>query len=128
MDFPENLFYTRDHKWLCWDGGAALIGITAFAVKEWGNLVYIDVEVGNKQYSAGDVFGAIRAAKTVSGLFLPVGGTILEVNPQVKRHPGLVNGDPYGHGWLIKINTSGAPYPGTLMHKEKYCRLIGMDT
>lgn len=103
MNFPASLRYTKDHEWVKLDGNTATIGITDFAQKELGDIVYVEVETIGKALSAGDVFGTVEAVKTVSDLFLPVSGTITELNPALGNAPELVNNDPYGEGWMIKM-------------------------
>lgn len=125
MEFPENFFYTKNHEWFCWDGNEGVIGITAFAAKEFDEIVYIDIESERKEFSAGDVIGRIQADKKVSYLILPVDGVILDINPKIRTEPTLVNSNPYGKGWLVRIKVTGEPRPSTLMHKEKYCRFLG---
>ncbi|MEJ0102904.1 MAG: glycine cleavage system protein GcvH [Bacteroidota bacterium] len=103
MSFPANLRYTKDHEWIKIEGDTATIGITDFAQKELGDIVYVEVEVIGKELEAGSVFGTVEAVKTVSDLYLPVNGTILELNPALGTAPELVNNDPYGQGWMIKM-------------------------
>jgi len=103
MNFPADLRYTKDHEWIKMDGNIATIGITDFAQSELGDIVYVEVETIGKSLKAGDVFGTVEAVKTVSDLFLPVDGTINELNPVLGNAPELVNNDPYGEGWMIKM-------------------------
>ncbi len=103
MNFPADLRYTKDHEWIKLDGHVATIGITDFAQKELGDIVYVEVETIGKLLKAGDVFGTVEAVKTVSDLFLPVDGTITELNPALANAPELVNNDPYGKGWMVKM-------------------------
>jgi glycine cleavage system H protein len=103
MNYPENLRYTKDHEWISLEGNTATIGITDFAQRELGDIVYIDVETIGKPLAVGTVFGTVEAVKTVSDLFLPVSGTITELNPVLANNPELVNNDPYGKGWMIKM-------------------------
>ena len=103
MSFPANLRYTKEHEWIKVEGDIAIIGITDFAQKELGDIVYVEVELIGKELEAGAVFGTVEAVKTVSDLFLPVTGTILELNPALGGAPELVNNDPYGEGWMIKM-------------------------
>ncbi len=103
MSFPANLRYTKDHEWIKIEGDTATIGITDFAQKELGDIVYVEVEVIGKELEAGSLFGTVEAVKTVSDLYLPVNGTILELNPALGTAPELVNNDPYGQGWMIKM-------------------------
>lgn len=103
MNFPASLRYTKDHEWIKLEGDTAIIGITDFAQKELGDIVYVEVETIGKALTAGDVFGTVEAVKTVSDLFLPVSGTITELNPALANAPELVNNDPYGEGWMVKM-------------------------
>ena len=106
MNVPENLFYTEDHEWVRIEGDEAYVGITDFAQGELGDIVYIDVETEGESLEGGAVFGTVEAVKTVSDLFMPVSGEILEVNAGLSDDPELVNTDPYGAGWMIKIKIS----------------------
>jgi len=103
MSFPANLRYTKEHEWIKIEGDTATIGITDFAQKELGDIVYVEVETIGKDLEAGAVFGTVEAVKTVSDLFLPVSGKIVELNPALGSAPELVNNDPYGAGWMIKM-------------------------
>src|SRR6202011_3001627 len=104
MNFPENLRYTKDHEWIRLEkDNIAVIGITEFAQQELGDIVYVEIETIGKQLAAETVFGTVEAVKTVSDLFLPLAGTILELNPALAATPELVNSDPYGEGWVIKV-------------------------
>ena len=103
MNFPENLRYTKDHEWVLLEGDIATIGITDFAQHELGDIVYVEIETKGKSLSAETVFGTVEAVKTVSDLFLPVSGTITEINPILESEPEKVNTDPYGDGWMIKM-------------------------
>ena len=103
MNFPSELRYTKDHEWIKLDGDIATIGITDYAQRELGDIVYVEVETIGKSLDAGAVFGTVEAVKTVSDLFLPVNGTIKELNPDLANAPELVNTDPYGKGWMIKM-------------------------
>jgi glycine cleavage system H protein len=103
MNFPEQLYYTKDHEWVLIEGNTATIGITDFAQKELGDIVYVEVETVGKTLEAGVVFGTVEAVKTVSDLFLPLSGTITALNPILTKQPELVNTDPYGAGWMIKM-------------------------
>ena len=106
MSFPANLRYTKDHEWIKIEGDTAIVGITDFAQKELGDIVYVEVELIGKELEAGSVFGTVEAVKTVSDLYLPVSGTILELNPALGAAPELVNTDPYGAGWMIKMTVN----------------------
>lgn len=106
MNFPAELRYTKDHEWVSLDGDIATIGITEFAQGELGDIVYVDVDTIGKALEAGDVFGTVEAVKTVSDLFLPVSGVITELNPALSNAPELVNTDPYGEGWMVKMKVN----------------------
>lgn len=125
MNFPEQIKYTKEHEWISVEGDIATIGITAFAQGELGDIVFIDIETVGKDMSADQVFGTVEAVKTVSDLFLPVSGTILEKNPQLANQPELVNQDPYGDGWMIKIKIADAAQLNNLMDVQAYKALIG---
>jgi glycine cleavage system H protein len=120
MNFPSNLRYTKDHEWVSLAGDIATIGITDFAQRELGDIVYVEVETVGKTMEAGDVFGTVEAVKTVSDLFLPVSGTILELNPALAGAPELVNNDPYGAGWMVKIKVTIAADVNNLMDAAAY--------
>jgi glycine cleavage system H protein len=120
MNFPSNLRYTKDHEWVSLAGDIATIGITDFAQRELGDIVYVEVETVGKTMEAGDVFGTVEAVKTVSDLFLPVSGTILELNPALAGAPELVNNDPYGAGWMVKIKVTTAADVNNLMDAAAY--------
>ena len=125
MNFPENLRYTKDHEWVSLEGNVATIGITDFAQRELGDIVYIDISSKGKQLSAEAVFGTVEAVKTVSDLFLPVAGTISEINPLLDAKPELVNSDPYGDGWMVKMTVNDVADYETLMTAEAYTAAVG---
>jgi len=106
MNFPANLRYTKDHEWISLDGNIATIGITDYAQRELGDIVYVEVDTIGKSLEAGAVFGTVEAVKTVSDLFLPVSGTITELNPDLAGTPESVNNDPYGAGWMVKMTVN----------------------
>src|SRR5205085_8014577 len=108
MNFPENLRYTKDHEWIKLEGNAATVGITEFAQSELGDIVYVDIDSVGKALNAEGIFGTVEAVKTVSDLFLPMTATITEVNPALANQPELVNSDPYGDGWMIKMTVENA--------------------
>lgn len=108
MNFPENLRYTKDHEWVSLDGNTATIGITDFAQRELGDIVYVDITSKGKAVAAEEVFGTVEAVKTVSDLFSPLAGTITETNPALDTQPELVNTDPYGQGWMVKMTVTDA--------------------
>ena len=125
MNFPSNLKYSKDHEWLRVEGNEAYIGITEFAQGELGDIVFVDIGTRGDTLDKEAVFGTIEAVKTVSDLFMPVGGKVMEVNSKIDTNPELVNKDPYGEGWLIKITISNPTEAGALMSAEDYKKLIG---
>ena len=125
MNFPEQIKYTKEHEWISVEGDVATIGITAFAQGELGDIIFIDIETVGKEMGADQVFGTVEAVKTVSDLFLPVSGTILEKNPLLESQPELVNQDPYGDGWMIKMKITDAAQLNKLMDVQAYKALIG---
>ena len=125
MNFPENLKYTKDHEWVSLEGNIATIGITDFAQRELGDIVYIDISTKGKSLGSADVFGTVEAVKTVSDLFLPVAGTITEINPLLDAKPELVNNDPYGDGWMIKMTVDNVDAVLALMDAEAYSATVG---
>ena len=124
MNFPSHLRYTKDHEWIKLDGNIATIGITDFAQKELGDIVFVEVETVGKALGAGDVFGTVEAVKTVSDLFLPVSGTISELNPALNNSPELVNNDPYGEGWMIKMKLDNPADVENLMTAQAYESIV----
>ena len=120
MNFPENLRYTRDHEWISLEGNIATIGITDFAQRELGDIVYVEVETIGKELEAGAVFGTVEAVKTVSDLFLPVSGTINELNADLANSPDSVNSDPYGKGWMVKMTVKDPADVEKLMSAKEY--------
>ncbi len=125
MNFPAELRYTKDHEWIQLEGNTATIGITDFAQHELGDIVYVDISTVGKTLSAEEVFGTVEAVKTVSDLFLPVAGTVLEVNSLLEKQPELVNTDPYGDGWMIKMTVNSPADVEALMSSEAYTALVG---
>lgn len=125
MNFPENLRYTKDHEWISLEGNIATIGITDFAQRELGDIVYIEVESIGKSFKTGDVFGTVEAVKTVSDLFMPLDGTITELNPALANSPESVNSDPYGEGWMIKMTVDNPAEVDTLMDAAAYEAMVG---
>jgi glycine cleavage system H protein len=125
MSFPANLRYTKEHEWIKIDGNIATIGITEFAQKELGDIVYVEVETIGKELEAGAVFGTVEAVKTVSDLYLPVSGTITELNPALGSAPELVNTDPYGAGWMIKMTVKHTADIETLLDAGAYEAIVG---
>ena len=125
MNFPENLRYTKDHEWVRLDGETAFVGITDFAQKELGDIVYVEVETVGKTLQSAEVFGTVEAVKTVSDLYMPISGTIQELNAALSNEPELVNTDPYGKGWMIKIKPSNKAEIDALMSAADYNKLVG---
>lgn len=125
MSFPSNLRYTKDHEWISIEGNVATIGITSFAQGELGDIVYIDIKSTGKPLAAEEVFGTVEAVKTVSDLFLPVAGTITEVNPALEANPELVNSDPYGEGWMVKVTVDQPADVEALLDAAAYEKLVG---
>jgi glycine cleavage system H protein len=125
MNFPENLRYTKDHEWIKLEGNIATIGVTDFAQQELGDIVYVEIETKGKTLTAEAVFGTVEAVKTVSDLFLPVSGTITEVNSALDAQPELVNTDPYGEGWMIKMTVDNPGDVKKLMDAAAYEKLAG---
>lgn len=124
MNVPESLKYTNDHEWIKIDGDIATVGITDFAQGELGDIVYVEIETEGEEIEEGEVFGTVEAVKTVSDLFMPVSGTITEVNEELENSPELVNEDPYGKGWMIKIKMSGDT-SDSLLDASAYQDVIG---
>jgi glycine cleavage system H protein len=120
MNFPATLRYTKDHEWIKLDGDVATIGITDYAQRELGDIVYVEVETVGKSLNAGDVFGTVEAVKTVSDLFLPVDGTITELNAALANAPESVNNDPYGDGWMVKMTVNNPADVEALMDAAAY--------
>jgi glycine cleavage system H protein len=125
MNFPEELRYTKDHEWISIEGNIATIGITDFAQHELGDIVYVDINTVGKDLAAEEIFGTVEAVKTVSDLFLPVAGTVTEVNALLEKQPELVNTDPYGDGWMIKMTVADPASIDGLLSKEAYEALVG---
>jgi glycine cleavage system H protein len=125
MNIPENLRYTKDHEWISLEGDIATIGITDFAQSELGDIVYVEIETVGKKLQSESVFGTVEAVKTVSDLFLPVSGTILEVNPALNGSPELVNSDPYGEGWMVKMKVDHTSDVDALLDKAGYSKVVG---
>jgi glycine cleavage system H protein len=125
MNFPDNLRYTKDHEWIQLEGNVATIGITEFAQRELGDIVYVEIETVGKTLMAEAVFGSVEAVKTVSDLYLPVSGTINEVNPALADAPELVNTDPYGEGWMVKMTVNNVEDVKALMDAAAYNNLVG---
>jgi glycine cleavage system H protein len=124
MDIPQELKYTKDHEWVKIEGNTAFIGITDFAQKELGDIVYVEIESEGDELSPGDVFGTVEAVKTVSDLFMPIAGKVIEINELLESEPETVNSDPYGKGWMIKAKVSDGTAADTLLSAEDYKNLI----
>ncbi len=124
MEFPANIKYTNEHEWIRLDGETAYVGITDYAQDQLGDIVFVDITTEGETLEKGEVFGTIEVVKTVSDLFLPVGGEVLEVNPELEEHPELVNKDPYGEGWLIRLKPSDMSEMDTLLDAEAYKQII----
>ena len=125
MNFPTALKYTKDHEWVKIEGDTATVGITEFAQRELGDIVYVDITSVGKEVSKEDVFGTVEAVKTVSDLFMPVTGTVTDINPALDSQPELVNTDPYGEGWMVKMTIKDASEVSSLLSAEAYQSLIG---
>jgi glycine cleavage system H protein len=125
MNFPANLRYTKDHEWIKLDGNIATIGITDFAQSELGDIVYVEIETVGKPLAAEAVFGTVEAVKTVSDLFLPIAGTINEINPALTNQPELVNTDPYGEGWMVKMTVDHPADVANLLDATAYQAVVG---
>ena len=125
MNIPSNLKYTKDHEWVSIDGEIATVGITDFAQKELGDIVYVEVETLDQTLAKDEVFGTVEAVKTVSDLFLPLSGEIVEFNDDLESNPDTVNGDPYGKGWMVKVKYSDASEMDDLLSSDDYKALIG---
>ncbi|MES2111184.1 MAG: glycine cleavage system protein GcvH [Bacteroidota bacterium] len=125
MEFPAGLKYTKDHEWIKVDGDSALVGITEFAQRELGDIVYIDINSVGKEVAKDEVFGTVEAVKTVSDLFMPVTGTITEINAALDKSPELVNSDPYGDGWMVKLTIADASQVDGLLSADDYKSLVG---
>lgn len=124
MQFPDNLKYTKDHEWVMVDGNTATLGITEFAQRELGDIVYVEISAGTS-LAAHEIFGTVEAVKTVSDLYLPVAGTITEVNPDLEANPEYVNQDPYGKGWMAKMTISDPAELEGLMDAAAYGEMVG---
>ncbi|MDD4143069.1 MAG: glycine cleavage system protein GcvH [Prolixibacteraceae bacterium] len=124
MNIPVDLKYTEDHEWLRRDGDEAIVGITDFAQGELGDVVFIEIETKGEKLSKGDIFGTVEAVKTVSDLFMPVSGEVIEVNEALNDKPELVNKDPYGEGWMIKIKVSDPKEADNLLSADDYKKMV----
>ena len=125
MNFPAELKYTKDHEWVRLEGNVAFIGITEFAQRELGDIVYVDINTIGKDVAQEEVFGTVEAVKTVSDLYMPIAGEVLEMNTELDSNPELVNADPYGKGWMVKVAVSDAAQFDSLLSADDYQALIG---
>lgn len=125
MNFPENLKYTKDHEWLSLDGDIATIGVTDFAQRELGDIVFVDIDTVGQDLDENAVFGSVEAVKTVSDLYLPVAGTILEINEELSNAPESVNNDPYNAGWMVKVKVANVADVEALLDAAAYAELVG---
>ena len=125
MNIPENLKYTNEHEWIRVEGDVAYVGITDYAQSELGEIVFVEIETEGENIAAGNTFGSVEAVKTVSDLFMPVSGEVIEVNPALEAQPELVNSDPYGEGWMIKVAVADAAELDNLLDAAAYAALIG---
>lgn len=124
MNFPTNVKYTNEHEWVRIEGDEAYVGITDYAQTQLGDIIFVDIPTEGETLEKGETFGSIEVVKTVSDLFLPIGGEILEVNPALEENPELVNKDPYGEGWIVKIKPTDASEADDLLDTEAYKQLI----
>lgn len=127
MKFPKDLKYSEDHEWIRIEGAFGYVGITEFAQNELGDIVYVEIETEGEDLGAGDIFGTVEAVKTVSDLFMPVTGTIEELNPKLEDEPELVNTDPFGDGWMVKIKLDNPEELEDLMDAAAYQKLVGAE-
>ena len=125
MNLPDNLRYTKDHEWIRVEGDVAYVGITDFAQKELGDIVYVEIDTVGKEIAQNEIFGTVEAVKTVSDLFIHITGKVLEVNKQLESEPELVNTDPYGKGWMIKLSVKDASQIDSLLTADAYAGLVG---
>lgn len=125
MNVPENLYYTKDHEWLKVEGESGIVGVTDFAQGELGDVVFLEIETMGETLKKGEVFGTIEAVKTVSDMFMPVGGEVLEANPALEESPDVVNKDPYGKGWMVKIRITDPGEIKELLSPDAYKKLAG---
>ena len=125
MNFPEELKYTKDHEWLRVEEDSVYVGITAFAQGELGDIVFVDVDTEGEELEKEEVFGSVEAVKTVSDLFMPINGEVLAFNEKLEDEPELINSDPYGEGWIIKISVSDVSELNSLLSAESYKELVG---
>lgn len=125
MSIPENLKYTKDHEWISIDGDTATVGITEFAQGELGDIVYVEIETEGEELAQEEIFGSVEAVKTVSDLFMPISGEVIAINEELESNPELVNADPYGKGWMVKIKISDTSELDALLDAGSYSSLVG---
>ena len=125
MSIPENLKYTKDHEWISINGDTVTVGITEFAQGELGDIVYVEIETEGEELSKEEIFGSVEAVKTVSDLFMPVSGEVIEFNEELEANPALVNSDPYGKGWMVKIKISDTSELDDLLDATAYSSIVG---
>ena len=125
MEYPTSLRYTKDHEWIRLEGDIATVGITDFAQGELGDIVFVDIPTQGETLAAEEVFGSVEAVKTVSDLYLPIDGEVIEVNPAIDNQPDLVNSDPYGQGWMVRVKVASAADVEALMDSDAYRKLTG---
>ncbi len=125
MNVPANLLYTEDHEWIRVEGDVAYVGITDYAQEQLGDIVFVEIETEGEELAKGEVFGTIEAVKTVSDMFMPVSGTVVEINPEIEANPDVVNKDPYGAGWMIKISNCSEADMKELMTADAYQATLG---
>lgn len=126
MNFPENLRYTSDHEWVRVEGDVAIVGVTDFAQRELGDIVFVEIESAGKTLSQHEIFGTVEAVKTVSDLFMPVSGDVIEVNKGLDTNPEAINSDPYGNGWMVKIKMSNTAECDALLTSAAYAAEVGV--
>lgn len=125
MNFPEELQYTKEHEWIKVEGEFAIVGITDYAQSELGDIVFVEIETVGESLEKEEIFGTIEAVKTVSDLFMPVSGEVMEINPDIESNPEFINKDPYGKGWMIKVKLSDSSQVAGLMSAKEYKAMIG---
>ncbi|AHM62571.1 glycine cleavage system protein H [Flammeovirgaceae bacterium 311] len=125
MQFPEEFRYTKDHEWISLEGDIATVGITDFAQRELGDIVYVEIETAGETVEQGEVFGTVEAVKTVSDLFMPATGVVAEINEALQSEPELVNTDPYGKGWMIRIRLENTSDYDNLLSAQEYAEMVG---
>jgi len=126
MNFPENLRYTNDHEWVRVEGDVAIVGVTDFAQRELGDIVFVEIESAGKSLNQHEIFGTVEAVKTVSDLFMPVSGDVIEVNKGLDTNPESINSDPNGHGWMVKVKMSNAAEVDALLSAAAYADVVGV--